>query len=124
FDCAQQSGAHADEAPDDGGDGEGADDGIVVFKRLDFQALCGCLRGRGLCGFQAHDVLVFLVESEKLFARGSSSDSTRIEGVQVSSNWPERTAQMKPPRKNSAMARLTMTRMRMTFIVGGMTNDE
>jgi hypothetical protein len=39
-----------------------------------------------------------------------------MEGVAVSSNWPDRTAQMKQARKTRARVRLTRMRMRMTDI--------
>jgi hypothetical protein len=38
----------------------------------------------------------------------------RIAGVQVSSNWPALTAQIKPARKANATARLASIKMRMT----------
>lgn len=45
-------------------------------------------------------------DDERLVFRGSSSN-TRIDGVWVSSYWPERTAQMKAQRNAPANNRLT-----------------
>jgi hypothetical protein len=44
----------------------------------------------------------------------ASSDKIRMEGVHVSSNCPERTAQMNPARNVVARPRLARMRIRMT----------
>jgi hypothetical protein len=53
------------------------------------------------------------------FFADSSSVKMRMEGVQVSSNWPDLTAQMNPLRNAVARPRLARMRMRMTDILAG-----
>jgi hypothetical protein len=45
-----------------------------------------------------------------------SSSNTRIEGVQVSSYWPARTAQMNAPRKHAAKTMLNGMRRKITLM--------
>lgn len=53
----------------------------------------------------------------KFLFRESSSESMRIEGVQVSSNWPDLTAQTKAPRNASARNKLMKINKKMTSII-------
>src|SRR5678815_3188264 len=76
----EQSCAEADKTPNDSGDGEGADDAVVVFE----------------C-FNVHGFSISWFVGKLFLARWADGSSTkiRIDGVWVSSYWPERTAQMK-----------------------------
>ena len=95
LDRAQQPGGHADDAPDDGGDGEGADNAVVVFE---------CLHGvrARFCWLALFSVQRFCVYHSFAFSLLLvwSSMSGRREGVLVSSYCPDRTAHMNPTQKN------------------------
>jgi hypothetical protein len=65
-------------------------------------------------------MVVLFVEAEVLCLGVSSSVKIRMEGVTVSSNWPELTAQIKPARKADAIPRLARMRIRITDINPGM----
>jgi hypothetical protein len=96
----QQSGAEADDAPDDGGNGERANDLVVVLDGF----YVGVHLSKGLGG-------VVLV------AQVFSSASRRMAGVAVSSYCPERTAHTKAVRKHTAIKMLKGIRIKMTIIV-------
>ena len=119
LDGAEQSRAHADDAPDDGGDGEGADDAVVVLEGL---------HGRGApCGGCSSKLGRLLRSSFVCFLVAllfwCSSMSGRRDGVQVSSYCPVRTAQMNPRRKTAAITMLNGMRRKMTIMAGPLPWD-
>ncbi len=97
----EQAHGHADDAPDDGRNRKRADDPVVIFERF-------------YVGIHWFGVFVFEIGAGR--ASPGSSARMRKDGVQVSSYWPLRTAQMKAPRNVRATPRLARMRMMITLM--------